>query len=44
VQADASRYFEFDQIGLRATERLDIVVHEVGTASAAGPIVALKMA
>jgi hypothetical protein len=29
---------------LKATERIDIVVHEVGTSTAAGPVVALKMA
>ena len=44
VVADSSRYFEFDQIALKATERIDIVVHEVGTSTAAGPVVALKMA
>lgn len=44
VVADSSRYFEFDQIALKATERIDIVVHEVGDSANAGPIVALKMA
>lgn len=35
------RYMDTDQIGIRCTERFDIVNHDVGTASAAGPIVAL---
>lgn len=37
------RYMDTDQIGVRATERMDIVVHDVGdtTTGAAGPIVAL---
>lgn len=36
------RYFELNQLALRGTERFDIVVHDVGDASNAGPIVALK--
>lgn len=40
MQSD-QRYFEYDQIGLRATERFDINVHDVGDATTAGPIVAL---
>jgi HK97 family phage major capsid protein len=35
------RYFELDQVGVKATERFDIVVHDVGTSSVAGPMVAL---
>lgn len=35
------RYFEYDQIAIRGTERFDINVHEIGTASVAGPIVGL---
>lgn len=35
------RYWEEDQIGIKGTERLDIVVHDVGSETAAGPIVAL---
>ena len=37
------RYMDTDQIGVRATERVDIVVHDVGdtTTGNAGPIVAL---
>jgi HK97 family phage major capsid protein len=43
VVSDSSRYFEYDQIAMRCTQRYDIVCHEVGTASAAGPMIALKM-
>ena len=35
------RYWDADQIGLKATERIDINVHDVGDATTAGPIVAL---
>ena len=38
---DSSRYFEMDMLALRATQRFDIVVHDRGTASASGGIVAL---
>lgn len=41
MQADRSRYLEFDQIGVRATERFDLVVNDIGTTAAAGPVVAL---
>jgi HK97 family phage major capsid protein len=34
--------FERDQVAVRGTERLDIVVHDVGDTSSAGPIVALQ--
>lgn len=44
IVSDSSRYFEYDQIAIRATTRFDVVVHEVGTASACGPVVALKFA
>jgi HK97 family phage major capsid protein len=33
--------FETDQMAVRVTERFDIVVHDVGTSSAAGPVVCL---
>jgi HK97 family phage major capsid protein len=39
--ADPSRYFEYDQIAIRATERYDIVNHDYGDSSNAGPVVAL---
>jgi HK97 family phage major capsid protein len=35
------RYAEYDQIGVMATERFDIVVHDIGDATAAGAVVAL---
>src|SRR5690606_16201580 len=34
--------FAEDELAIRGTERLDIVVHDAGTASAAGPIVGVK--
>jgi HK97 family phage major capsid protein len=43
IVSDPSRYFEYDQIAVRCTQRFDIVCHEVGTASAPGPMIALKM-
>lgn len=38
---DSVSMAETDQIGVIATERIDINVHDVGTASAAGPVVCL---
>ena len=35
------RYMDTDQIGIRATERFDIVIHDIGDTTTAGPIVAL---
>jgi len=35
-------YWANDQVGIKGTERFDIVVHDVGTSTAAGPIVALQ--
>ena len=35
------RYMELDQIGILATERIDIVCHDLGDGTNAGPIVAL---
>jgi HK97 family phage major capsid protein len=43
MAADASVYFATDQIGVRSTYRYDIAVHEIGTASVAGPIVKCKL-
>jgi HK97 family phage major capsid protein len=40
VKVSEDRYIEYDQIAIQATERFDIVVHDIGDASAAGPIVA----
>jgi HK97 family phage major capsid protein len=41
VKTSEERYFEYDQIAIQATERVDINVHDVGDATTAGPIVAL---
>ena len=41
IAADGSRYFEYDQTAIRSTLRYDINIHEIGTASVAGPIVQL---
>lgn len=41
VQVLRERYAEFRQIGVLATERIDINLHGLGDASTAGPIVAL---
>jgi HK97 family phage major capsid protein len=35
------RYWETDEIGVKGTERFDIVVHDVGDATTCGPVVAL---
>jgi HK97 family phage major capsid protein len=43
LRADESIYFAQDALALRVTERFDINVHERGTASVAGPIIALQM-
>lgn len=42
VAMSDQRYFEFDQIGIRGTQRYDIANHETGTASVAGAILAMK--
>ena len=44
VVADESFYFNQDAVAIRATERYDINVHERGTASVGGSIIALKTA
>ncbi len=44
VEEDRSLYFLADQIAVKVTQRFDIVNHDVGSASVAGPIVALKSA
>lgn len=42
VMLSDQRYFEFDQIGIKGTQRFDINVHSVGTATEAGAIVQLN--
>jgi HK97 family phage major capsid protein len=44
MMVDSSRYMEYDQTAIRGTERFDINVHELGGASTAGSLVALKTA
>ncbi len=44
INTDTSVYFTSDAVALRATERFDINCHEVGTATEAGPFLALKTA
>jgi HK97 family phage major capsid protein len=41
IRTSEDRYFEQDQIAIRATERFDINNHDLGDTSSAGPIVAL---
>lgn len=42
IQVDSSRYFEYDQLAIRGTERFDINYHERGTSTVAGPVVMLS--
>lgn len=42
IDVDGSRYFEYDQLAIRGTERFDLNVHERGTASVAGPVIMLS--
>jgi HK97 family phage major capsid protein len=41
IASDSSVYFATDEIAIRATQRVDINVHDAGTASASGAIVGL---
>ncbi|WP_457154703.1 phage major capsid protein [Mesorhizobium sp. P5_C1] len=41
VKKTEERYLEYDQVGVRATERFDINVHDLGSNTVAGPLVAL---
>jgi HK97 family phage major capsid protein len=42
IKTDASRFIEFDQLLTFATSRVAMVAHDLGNATTAGPIVALK--
>ena len=42
VKVSADRYLEYDQIGIQATERFCIVNHDIGGATALGPLVGLQ--
>ena len=41
IATSSDRYFELDQIAIKATERVAIVVHDYGTTSVKGPILGL---
>lgn len=41
LKLDESRYLEIDQVGILGTQRFDIVIHDAGTDTTAGPIVGL---
>ncbi|MCL4799018.1 MAG: phage major capsid protein [Burkholderiales bacterium] len=41
LQILTERYAEFDQIGIKATERFHALVHDIGDATTAGPLVGL---
>jgi HK97 family phage major capsid protein len=41
IRKSDDRYFEQDQVGILGTERVDIVVHDAGDNTTAGPIVGL---
>ena len=42
IATSTDRYFETDEIGIKATQRLDIVVAEKGTSTAAGSVIGLE--
>lgn len=42
VKTDSSRFIEFDQLLTFATSRVAVVAHDLGSATVAGPVVALK--
>lgn len=41
ISLSDQRYWEYDQVGIRATERVDILPHSLGSTTDAGPIIAL---
>jgi len=41
IQTLLEKYADSDEVGIKATERFDIVVHDAGSATVAGPIVGL---
>lgn len=42
VAVSDQRYFEMDQLAIRGTQRVDIVCHDLGDGTNAGPLIALK--
>jgi HK97 family phage major capsid protein len=43
IASTSDRYFEYDQIGIKGTERFDIKVHDVGDTSNPGAMIMLSM-
>lgn len=43
VASSTERYFEYRQVAIQGVERFDINNHDLGTTTAAGPIVGLKL-
>jgi HK97 family phage major capsid protein len=41
VAVDGSRFFEYDMLAIRVTERFALNVHDVGNTTTAGPVVAM---
>jgi len=39
IRRSAERYFDSDQLGILSTERIDIVNHDMGSATVPGPLV-----
>lgn len=44
IQISDQRYFEYDQLGIKGTERCTVAVVQPGTSTAAGPMIAIKTA
>lgn len=44
ISTSDQRYWDADQVGIRGTERFDINAHDLGDATNAGPLVALRAA
>ena len=44
IESSMHRYFEFRQVAIQGVQRFDIVNHDLGNTTTAGPIVALKTA
>jgi HK97 family phage major capsid protein len=42
IKTSDQRYFEYDQLGIQGTERIDINIHDVGDTSNAGAMIMLS--
>ena len=42
IKTSDQRYFEYDQLAIQGTERIDITIHDIGDANNAGPVIAFK--